>query len=226
MTGWRTLTIDFTFWSRRILRLARHLIYPVRNNPGHLKSKNLLIWFLDLLAYLTDLLFIPEIYKVVYLLCKPSIRTLNEAELQLARSVYLDTVDFRRVLIHEHSFIISKKLRTAYVAFGLIHSADKLKQDIFIHELMHVYQYQQYGSAYIVHAFEAQLSKSAYDYGGKKGLEELRQKGGTLFDLNFEQQASVLEHFYELNRRLGADEMAGSWSVYQDFRNDLLESKV
>ena len=70
-----------------------------------------------------------------------------------------------------------------------------------VHELVHVWQYQKFGSLYIALALQAQFSAERYDYGG---LHQLIRKQGIPFAyaFNFEQQAEVVEDFYRSKQNL------------------------
>jgi hypothetical protein len=81
-----------------------------------------------------------------------------------------------------------------------------------IHELTHVWQGVQIGPLYMIDAIEAQLSKAGYNYGfdngshsgpgwvyGKGGETALNAANGNFKAFNAEQQAMIIQHYY--NRR-------------------------
>jgi hypothetical protein len=84
---------------------------------------------------------------------------------------------------------------------------------VLIHELTHVWQGVQIGPLYMVQAIEAQLSKAGYNYGfvddpnhngpgwtyGEGGETALNNAHGNLTSFNAEQQAMIIQHYY--NRR-------------------------
>ena len=86
---------------------------------------------------------------------------------------------------------------------------------------------KKYGIAYvyIVRALWAQKSKEGYDYGGIEGLAQAINEGKGLFDFNFEQQASIIEHYFDLRERLGEAELLEKGSPYLHFWHQLLGSK-
>lgn len=225
MSKWSTLKLSPSEISIRWIRLLRHLSYFFYRHPAHLRVHHAGIWLFDLWFYILDVVYIPELYKTVYFLLKPSIRFLSKEELNLAESVFKDCVDLDKVLIDNFSGRVSKKWGIAYVSFDLIHTWKSLRRDVFIHELMHVYQYYHFGSVYIFRALLAQRSKEGYDYGGLAGLYTAIDEGKTLFDFNFEQQASIIEHYFELNERFGEAVLAEKWSPYLHFWHQLLLNK-
>jgi hypothetical protein len=151
------------------------------------------------------------------LLLKKGIRRMNEAEKLIARNVYNGTILLDYVYIDESASFLAKKHKFAYVSCNLINSWGSIRDDIFIHELMHVYQFQKFGLVYIYRAIKAQCSKEGYDYGGPKGLHNARQQGKHLFEFNFEQQASIIEHYYVIDQSkeiLIADEYKDTYRHY------------
>ena len=70
---------------------------------------------------------------------------------------------------------------------------------ILVHELTHVYQYERVGSAYVPQALWAQLTKGeGYGYGGASGLREGQAAGKAYADFNREQQAQIVQDYFEL----------------------------
>jgi hypothetical protein len=201
------------------------LFYPLSSRIIHLRSGSFGGWIFDLSFYILDCLYLPELYKACYLLIKPGIRKLTEEEKAIAQTVFLGELDYDGILMDQHSQRVSKRLGVAYVTFGLIHCWQPLRDDVLIHELVHVFQYQLLGSSYIAHAIRAQLSHPAYDYGGLEGLEMALTQKKAFLSFNFEQQASIIEHFYHLRCRFGDKEMSEKWSAYVHYWNELLSLK-
>ena len=79
-------------------------------------------------------------------------------------------------------------------------AAEALALGWLIHELAHVWQFQQLGWRYLWLALRAQLQAgdAVYDYGGAENLLLCRARGATLQHFNVEQQAAILEHYYLL----------------------------
>ncbi|MBK8699893.1 MAG: hypothetical protein IPN29_10305 [Saprospiraceae bacterium] len=203
-------------------RIARHFSHPFKPHGDHLVPNGISDWIFDLLSYLLDAFCIPDLYLIANLLFKPGIRGLNDYEKALVRKVYGNAVDISGVLIDPKAGFISKRFGFAYVISNLINYWGVLREDILIHEIMHVYQYQKFGLVYAYRAIKAQHSKEAYDYGGFIGLEKAMSEGKTLFDFNFEQQATILEHYFVFSSRHDSWENEKIIALYRHFRNYVL----
>ncbi len=68
--------------------------------------------------------------------------------------------------------------------------------DILVHELVHVYQYELVGSAYMLEALYAQNTAGAYDYGKDAGLTQATAAGRPYKAFNREQQAQIVQDYY------------------------------
>ena len=69
---------------------------------------------------------------------------------------------------------------------------------ILIHELMHIWQYQQMGAIYMVRALSAQHTKMGYNYGGIAAIHQKMANGETLLDFNFEQQGDIVADYFRI----------------------------
>ena len=67
-----------------------------------------------------------------------------------------------------------------------------------IHELAHVWQYQQTGWIYLTKALSAQFrfGAKAYDYGGEQVLIQSHQQGMRFTQFNSEQQGDIVRDYY------------------------------
>jgi hypothetical protein len=77
------------------------------------------------------------------------------------------------------------------------------KLDWLIHELTHVWQFQQLGWRYLFMAIGAQIREGehAYDFGGEKGLIERHKQGWKFANFNLEQQGDIARAYYLAVRR-------------------------
>ncbi len=130
-------------------------------------------------------------------LVKRSSRRLSEDEKKSCRSIFGDNLNLDLIRIDESSRVGSKKWGIIYVSFHTINSWGKIPMHILIHEMVHIWQYANFGSAYISHALKAQNSRAGYDYGG---VVELRAKKDIVLStaFNYEQQAEIIEDYYRL----------------------------
>jgi hypothetical protein len=90
---------------------------------------------------------------------------------------------------------------------------------ILVHELTHVYQYERAGSRYFAEALLAQ-HEAGYDYGGTEALQLACRQGKHLRDFNREQQAQIVQDYYEC-RSCGQDS-----AVFEPFIAELRAGKV
>ena len=69
--------------------------------------------------------------------------------------------------------------------------------DLFVHEMVHVYQFEKVGSLYLWQALKAQRSKEGYRYGRWEQLAKDRQEGQHFSDYNREQQGQIAQDYYD-----------------------------
>ncbi|MBK9256315.1 MAG: hypothetical protein IPM42_12580 [Saprospiraceae bacterium] len=189
-------------FTKRWKRLIYHFtgIFYKTKYVNRFKAKGFGEWSADLLCYLADVVGIPEIYETLFDLIKWNIRPLNNKEIALAKTIFGDTIRYELVRVDDNARLGLKKLAIAYVSFNTINYKKKIKSRIFIHELVHVWQYQHFGSVYISKAIKAQKSDMVYDYGGVEELYRRMFLKSKLTDFNFEQQAEIIEDYYQISR--------------------------
>jgi hypothetical protein len=156
---------------------------------------------------------------------KPSVRPLYAWEIEEARIVFADRLQYQRVRVHENvkwpnmiNRIGMALKRMPYVdidnAITLgnhvnfpvsmlrekvpLDHPEHYKLDWLIHELTHVWQFQQLGWRYLWMAIRAQIQEGehAYDFGGEKGLIERFEQGWKLANFNLEQQGDIARSYY------------------------------
>lgn len=192
----------YHFIVRLPVRFWRLLVHLKNGGAGLFRGKNdrtaIAVWWVELSFYLLDVLGVPDFYETVMDLSKWKTRPLTDQERQLARSVFGDAIQYRRVRIDESAHVACKKYRLCYVSFYTVNAWGRIRDDILIHELAHVWQYQTMGAVYIPRALIAQKTLMGYDYGGVSGLKNCLKNGGTLYDFNLEQQADIVADFYRI----------------------------
>lgn len=153
-------------------------------------------WWADFFFYTLDILYFPLWYEGVTRFCKKSMRKLTKEELKEAEKVFGDSLYYECIRMDMNpSFGIGKDV-LAFVTFFTVNYKEHLPNAIFIHELVHIWQYQNFGSVYISKALKAQRSKEGYDFGGIQRLYKDMVEGKKLRDYNFEQQAEIVETYY------------------------------
>ena len=154
--------------------------------------------WLDRLFQVLDLLFVFDAYEAISNRLTPQLRRLTPREYDELHCIFGDSVPYGRIRIDERAYLGPRSHRFCYVSFHTINSWGPIPPAILVHETMHVWQYVHEGACYIPRALAAQRTVAGYDYGGRAGLMATRH----LSDLNYEQQASVIEDAYRLSRGL------------------------
>ncbi len=193
-TGIRIIDI-FKLFPERIKRFGNHLLcgfqYFLPMQKGQ-KDKNtstmrlFVMWWAQLLFFGLDCVGISELYESFMDFWKFNTRPLEYWEKQLAASVFGDSINYDRVRIDQSAYLGPKQQKFCYVSFNTINSWERMPNYIFIHEMVHVWQYQKLGAIYIVKAIEAQYSEQGYNYGGIDMLRHKLRLGQNFLDFNFE----------------------------------------
>jgi hypothetical protein len=160
-------------------------------------------WLGRLIAKLLDMVGFGEIMDLIFNIFKVNTRTLTSIEKQEAFKVFQGSISYWQVRIDEASLIsaigsfFSGGGGMGVTLFHTINFNQKLNAAAgngdmrwLIHELTHVSQYEHVGSQYIGEAIHAQATVG-YTYGDGAGLV-----GKNLKDLNREQQADIVAHYY------------------------------
>lgn len=133
---------------------------------------------------------------LVHQVCKPRTRRLYPQEIALAQNVFGNSIQYAKVRLDEHARLVCRRQQLAYVSFQMINTWGPLSEPHFIHEMVHVWQYQHRGSVYIPRALYAQRTTEGYNYGGIPGLRQATEQGRGLADFNFEQQGDVVADYF------------------------------
>lgn len=179
-----TLLFHFTYWIP-----GNH--YTLPNRPSHI-----LIWFSDLISYILDCLGLGEMITALLFILFPKSRGLTASEIKMLTPLFGNSIRYSDVLIIPDSNEWTKKFAHAFVLFNTIHYHGELKNHILVHEMVHVYQYQHFGSMYIARALIAQHFGEGYEYGSSTGLFRAMIYGKKFKDFNFEQQGQIMEDYY------------------------------
>jgi hypothetical protein len=150
---------------------------------------------LKIITQVIDFLQIDHAYQHLTARLKGATRPLTAKEIALGKDIFGESIDYQVIRIDENSHT-ARRLRAKYVSFNTINSWGKMSSDVFIHELVHIWQYQRLGSVYIAEALAAQRSQAGYNYGGIEALRNALKEGKTLRDFNFEQQGDIVQDYY------------------------------
>jgi hypothetical protein len=144
------------------------------------------------------LVFFPEFLMMLNRLFKPNTRPLSSDEIDLAIFVFGQSIDYQKVRIDDLSRIGCRRYSFAYVGFHFINSWGALSAAHYIHEMVHVWQYQKLGIVYIPRALYAQTTPEGYNYGGIAALRKARKEKKNLLDFNYEQQGDIVADYFRL----------------------------
>ncbi len=158
-----------------------------------------LFWEITELTFLIlDRMRLTSLYDWLAFHLKYSARYLSEREIGLARSIYGNSIDYSKVKIDERAYLGPKQYHLCYVSFNTINAWGRMSDELFIHELIHVWQYQHFGAVYIPRALWAQRTQEGYNYGGLSGLKKAQQANKMIWDFNYEQQGDIVSDYYRL----------------------------
>lgn len=180
------------YLSTRWRRLAKHCLWGIR--PVKKITAIPWWWFTAILLFL-EAIGLGDLYQFIARHAKYRTRPLTEKERTLAQSVFGNSIQFDRVRIDENAWLGPRQGRFCYVSGYIINSWGPMHDVLLIHELMHVWQYERLGSAYIPLALKAQYSKEGYDYGGEEALKKALAEGQDLLNFNLEQQAEIVADY-------------------------------
>lgn len=167
------------------------------NNQSFIKS--VAFWWWELICHILDTLGIAELYEASCDLYKKETRPLNAFEIVMAKEIFGNTINYDRVRIDETAEIACKNSQLKYVSFYTINSWGRMSDDIFIHEMVHIWQYENVGAVYIPKALKVHLTKGmGYNYGGLPALEKSMKAGGKLLDFNYEQQGDIVADYFRI----------------------------
>lgn len=158
--------------------------------------------------------------------CRPFSRRMHPWEIEEARRVFRDRLDYDRVRIHEcspwpnridgigrwlkrmpqtgHANAITLGNHCIFPVRLPDHPVSPQDFEHYlicwlIHELTHAWQYQQMGWRYLLKALSAQFKDrgAAYDFGGEEGLKQRRAANATIHSFNLEQQGDIARTYYQ-----------------------------
>lgn len=169
-----------------------------RESVDKIKSDGFVEWFFDFAFYVFDIILLPELYECILSIIKSDYRFLSSDEKELAKQYFGDAINLNFVRINSQMSRRIEKKAHAYVTLNTINYREQISKPIFLHEMVHIWQYQRFGSMYIYRALKAQNSKLKYDYGGLDKLYTGMISQHKFIEFNFEQQGAIIEDYCRL----------------------------
>jgi len=152
-------------------------------------------------------------------------RPLSGGEVGKAQSVFGGSINLGLVRVDEHAAIGPLFSHRAYTSFHTINNWGALPDATLIHELTHVWQYQQAGAIYMAQAVHAQMQfgGAAYDFAVHE-LRTARADGRGILGFNREKQAQIVEDYFRLKNNLPVSHSDGTVAdipLYAHFVKDV-----
>jgi len=195
----------------RFIRLLTHLVAPLTSkfrNDFHYQGFR--EWSGDLCCYLIDVIGMGEVYQLIFRTFKWNIRNLTHQEKMLLSPIFKDSINYDLICIDTQAKLGTKHLAMAYVSFNTINYRYPISSETLVHEAVHIWQYQNFGSIYLTRAIKAQRSVDGYYYGGEQGLYRAMNQNKPLIAFNFEQQADIIEDYYKIKNKLAVTSAIGN----------------
>ncbi len=156
-----------------------------------------------LLFKVFDLLHGPRILQLVWHLLTGVSRLTQEETDAAGQVLGPGAVRYAAVRVAEGRVLRLIFKRNGDRAFTLFHTINlpasghhsRGNLDLLVHEMVHVYQFEQVGTVYIWQALRAQKT-NGYSYGGWEQLAKDRQKGWRFNCYNREQQGQIAQDYY------------------------------
>lgn len=161
-------------------------------------------WLLNNVVALLELTGLGEWYETIADLIKFNTRPMTSTEINLARQVFGNSINYHLVRIDERALIGPAISNRPYTSLHTINSWGQMSNDTLVHELVHVWQYETSGAIYMAQALHAQLVGEGYIYGKTAGvnqenaeaLKAKKEKGVQFANFNREQQAQIVQDFF------------------------------
>ncbi len=229
---WR---LQNTFWGLRdlfmllplrLLRFFQHFGQPVNPIYREVFPRSYpLFWGLEVLIRFLEILGIGDLYQIISGWLKFNTRPLMNTEKEILATIFGPGFPFHRIHIDEWALLGPPQMQICYVSFWTINSWRQMSTCLLVHEMVHVWQYQQLGMVYIPRALAAQGSHLGYNYGGVGVLQRVYAQEGKLSGFNLEQQADIIADYCRIKKGLGPSWGVGSWvdlPFYQYFVDQLI----
>jgi hypothetical protein len=179
----------------RLFRLFSYIFNPFY----HWKNGGSLVRTFPIL--LADSFFILDFYEIFMGIYKNNTRPLTEREILRGKEVFDDSIDYQAIRLDERAKWMTLSQGVIYVSGNTINSWGKMSDDVLIHELVHVWQYQKFGAGYITCALKAQKSKSGYNYADTEGWH-LKP---SILNFNAEQQGDLVQDYFRIKNGASAE---------------------
>ena len=144
---------------------------------------------------------------------RPIPRSLTQEEIQLAKSLFKDSVRYEKVKIYNAKYVGFQEDESGMTPFGemWIVGIDTYRENygivevrlqaFFIHEMVHVWQYQNNVLSVADSAIENIITYGPSSHNYQKAYEYKLEPHKDLMDYRMEQQGAIMENYYRLKNR-------------------------
>lgn len=206
-------------WPLRLWRWVLWLLWIKSPRGKHAFFR----WLAGIVLLSLDVTAITLIAETILDFVKWKTRTFSVYEKELASTVFGAHLPLHLISLDPDSGPVRRNKAKAYVSFHTINYYKNLPDSVLIHELVHIWQFQRYGSAYISESIWAQKWGGGYNYGGLEPLKKYSEgKGLTAF--NYEQQADIIEDYYRWKNNMPlqwALNVPGIGTLLEKYKNEL-----
>ena len=185
------MILDWLRFDRRLIHLVK--LWDIKNIIHIYGWWSLICWPVELLMGFGHLFGMSHLMQFYFGF---HARSLTQDEVDFAKSIYGNRINYSILKINTRSKF-SKHFHTVFVTGHVInYHSIHISQALMVHELMHVYQYEQVGIVYIPRCLFAQASIQGYDFGKLEDHQDILIGSRAIKKLNYEQQAEFVETMY------------------------------
>lgn len=127
-------------------------------------------------------------------------RPLSSSERALARPVFEQSIDYDRVRIVETSILAYRTVGNVIRVESGFTTTDEEMAKTLIHELTHVWQYQQSGTGYMSTAIQTQIGAAIGSGSRNAAYDYVASAERSFFQFTPEQQGSIVENYFAMVR--------------------------
>ena len=160
-------------------------------------------------------------------------RKLTHNEIAIAKKVFKDSLDYQKIRIHNEKYAFFQPNNSGMTPNGEIYVHGAYRKDyssavpqlkaFFIHEMVHVWQYQ----LKILNPVTAAIGESIrHVFSYEKAYEYTLEAGKDILDYKIEQQASIIEDYYRVTHAGLPVHLNRMKNNYSDVKKDKLFEKV
>ncbi len=168
-----------------------------------------LFWIVELVLRGLELFLVFDLVQIL-ITWRSSVHPLSAYDRSLAAAILGDSRYLDLIQYNDRSLFCKNTSVIAFVSGFVINFWTVISDDVLVHELIHVWQYDRVGIVYVPRALYAQRTEENYNYGGVKTLLQEIKEGKAINQYNYEQQAQIIQDFFLYYQTQVADPLADS----------------